>query len=200
MSFSLLLSFIFLITSFSFYVQWPGLYGPNGLLPIHEGNACSTAARSAMTLTCFHDDFGISLDGLVEILLFSLVTLSLFATLAGTIVGRYLFSPVFALLWFGYSNIVTIGDTFTSFQWDILLMETAFLSIFAASNNAWLSHLNYCYRFLAFKLMFLSGIVKLQAQCPTWENLTALEFHFATQCIPTPLAWFAHQMPPFLLR
>lgn len=55
-------------------------------------------------------------------------------------------------------------------------------------------------RFLLFKLMLMSGVVKLQADCPTWNNLTALEYHFATQCLPGPLAWYAHQMHPFLLR
>ena len=38
-------------------------------------------------------------------------------------------------------------------------------------------------RFLLFKLMFMSGIVKIQAECPTWQNLMALEYHFATQCV-----------------
>lgn len=43
-------------------------------------------------------------------------------------------------------------------------------------------------------------MVKVQADCPTWQNLTALEYHFATQCLPGPLAWHAHQLHPFLLR
>jgi hypothetical protein len=55
-------------------------------------------------------------------------------------------------------------------------------------------------RFLLFKLMLMSGIVKIQANCPTWKNLTALEYHFATQCLPGPFAWHAHQLPPILLR
>lgn len=55
-------------------------------------------------------------------------------------------------------------------------------------------------RFLLFKLMFMSGVVKIQANCPTWNNLTALEYHFATQCLPGPFAWYAHQLHPFLLR
>ena len=29
---------------------------------------------------------------------------------------------------------------------------------------------------------------------------TALEYHFATQCIPTPLAWWGAQLPPLFLR
>lgn len=48
--------------------------------------------------------------------------------------------------------------------------------------------------------MFMYGVVKVQANCPTWLDLTALEIHFATQCLPGPLAWHAHQLHPFLLR
>ena len=55
-------------------------------------------------------------------------------------------------------------------------------------------------RYLLFKLMFMSGVVKIQADCPTWKHLTALEFHFATQCLPGPLSWYAHQLHPLLLR
>ena len=40
----------------------------------------------------------------------------------------------------------------------------------------------------------------MQSQCPTWSDLTALAFHFATQCLPTPLAWHAHHMPLLLLK
>ncbi|KAF4101140.1 hypothetical protein G5714_017572 [Onychostoma macrolepis] len=43
--------------------------------------------------------------------------------------------------------------------------------------------------------MFASGVVKLTSRCPTWWGLTALTYHYETQCIPTPLAWFAHQLP-----
>ncbi|KAA0189053.1 hypothetical protein HAZT_HAZT004676, partial [Hyalella azteca] len=50
-------------------------------------------------------------------------------------------------------------------------------------------------RWLLFRLMFASGIVKLQSQCPTWWGLTALTVHYESQCIPTGLAWFAHHLP-----
>ena len=45
-----------------------------------------------------------------------------------------------------------------------------------------------------------SGAVKLTSGDPTWYNLTALAVHFETQPIPTPLAWYAHQLPSFLLK
>jgi hypothetical protein len=43
--------------------------------------------------------------------------------------------------------------------------------------------------------MFESGSVKLLSGDRTWRSLTALDFHFQTQPIPTPLAWYAHQPP-----
>lgn len=33
-------------------------------------------------------------------------------------------------------------------------------------------------RWLAFRLLFSSGILKLTSQCPTWWNLSALNYHF----------------------
>nr|XP_014130589.2 lipase maturation factor 2 [Zonotrichia albicollis] len=37
--------------------------------------------------------------------------------------------------------------------------------------------------------------MKLMSSCPTWWGLTALTYHYETQCIPTPGAWLAHQLP-----
>ena len=47
--------------------------------------------------------------------------------------------------------------------------------------------------------MFLSGIVKLLSGDPTWHDSTALEYHFWTQPLPTPLAWYAAQLPSWML-
>jgi len=45
----------------------------------------------------------------------------------------------------------------------------------------------------------MAGVVKLLSGDPTWRDLTALEYHFWTQPLPTPLAWYAAQLPPWLL-
>jgi uncharacterized membrane protein YphA (DoxX/SURF4 family) len=55
-------------------------------------------------------------------------------------------------------------------------------------------------RWLLFRLMFSSGVVKMTSGCNTWWDLTALDVHFQSQCIPTPLAWYAHHMPKWLLH
>jgi lipase maturation factor 1 len=51
------------------------------------------------------------------------------------------------------------------------------------------------YRWLVFRLFFLSGAVKLGSHDPTWANLTALKYHYHTQPLPTVLAWYADKLP-----
>ena len=60
---------------------------------------------------------------------------------------------------------------------DILLLETGFLTILLAPlrSGASGSHdglMMWLLRWLLFRLMFASGIVKLTSQCPTWWGLT----------------------------
>jgi Lipase maturation factor len=55
-------------------------------------------------------------------------------------------------------------------------------------------------RWLLFRFIFMSGVVKLLSGDPNWRNLSALSYHFLTQPLPTPLAWYAAQLPPSLLK
>jgi hypothetical protein len=48
--------------------------------------------------------------------------------------------------------------------------------------------------------MIGSGAVKLASGDPAWRGLTALIVHYETQPIPTPLAWYAHQLPAWLQK
>uniref|UniRef100_A0A8C3B744 Lipase maturation factor n=1 Tax=Cairina moschata TaxID=8855 RepID=A0A8C3B744_CAIMO len=98
-----------------------------------------------------------------------------------------------------------VGQVFLYFQWDSLLLEAGFLGVLVAPlrlfrwrSAAWRAHDGVTFwlvRWLLFRLMFASGVVKLTSRCPTWWGLTALTYHYETQCIPTPAAWFAHQLP-----
>ena len=47
------------------------------------------------------------------------------------VLGRFT-GPALALLWFVYLSLVNTGSVFMSFQWDILLLEAGFLSLFLA--------------------------------------------------------------------
>jgi hypothetical protein len=83
------------------------------------------------------------------------------------------------------------------FQWDALLVETLFLAVILNIRphvGIWLA------RLLVFRFMLLSGAVKLLSGDAAWRALTALEYHFETQPLPTVAAWYAHQLPHGLLR
>ena len=70
--------------------------------------------------------------------------------------------------------------------------RAGFLAIFLTGGTrivVWL------YRLLLFRFLFLAGVVKLVSGDATWRSLTALQYHFWTQPLPTPLAWYAAQAP-----
>jgi lipase maturation factor 1 len=109
--------------------------------------------------------------------------------------------------WFLYLSLFHLGRDFLGFQWDILLLETAFLAIFFAPGTVFpnLSREEqvpkvplWLLRWLLFRLMFASGVVKLGD--PTWRNLEALNVHYETQPLPTTLAWYVHQLPDWFHR
>ncbi|XP_054706514.1 lipase maturation factor 2-like [Uloborus diversus] len=100
---------------------------------------------------------------------------------------------------------------------DVLLLECGFVAIILAPlgflqnsiKSGFLSSLPHrphdiismwLVKWLLFRFMFSSGVVKLTNMCPTWWGLTALNYHFESQCIPTPLAWYAHHLPTWLLK
>ena len=95
-----------------------------------------------------------------------------------------------------YLSIAGVGQTFTAYQWDMFLIECLFAAAILGRSpvvGIWVL------RLLAFRFMFLSGAVKLLSGDPVWADLTALEYHFETQPLPTLLAPFAHQLPSSVL-
>jgi hypothetical protein len=56
------------------------------------------------------------------------------------------------------------------------------------------------FRWLLFRLLFSSGVVKLLSGDASWRDLTALKYHFETQPLPTWIGWWFYQMPPPALK
>jgi lipase maturation factor 1 len=103
---------------------------------------------------------------------------------------RFLLVLLFVL----YLSFSSVGQEFLSFQWDSLLLEAGFLAIFLGRNSV----IPWMFRWLAFRLYFLSGSVKLLSGDAAWRNLTALSYHYHTQPLPTMLAWYADKLPTSL--
>jgi lipase maturation factor 1 len=115
--------------------------------------------------------------------------------------------PGLAAAWVLYLSLCVVCRTFLNFQWDALLLETGFLALFVAPPR-WRCRVPcrpappgfalFLIRFLLFRLMFSSAIVKLASGDPTWWRLRALDVHYFTQPIPSWTAWYAQQLPSWL--
>ncbi len=121
------------------------------------------------------------------------------------------FSQSWMLLicWICYLSYVSCGQVFLGYQWDSLLLEFGFLGLFFAPwTLEWSPMAAYHLHpfvlglvwLLLFKLMFLSGVVKLKSRDPAWTKLTALSFHYWTQPLPSPLAYFFAKLPMAIQR
>ena len=91
-----------------------------------------------------------------------------------------------------YLSLVNIGQDFTAFQWDSLLLESGFLAIFLPYGSRWII---LAYRLLIGRFMLMGGIVKIASGDATWQNWTALNYHYETQPLPSPLAYYVHHLP-----
>ena len=193
-----LLGLVYAIAFASLAVQVAGLIGPSGLTPAgsYLAWAHSIYGGSAYHLlpTVFWlgaGDAGLRLAAWTGVALGLLVMAGVAtrAALAGA--------------WLLYLSLSVAGQDFLSFQWDALLLETGVLAILWAPPG-WRPGrqlpppsplVRWLLVFLLFKLMFLSGATKLLSGDPTWRQLTALDYHFETQPLPTWVGWYAHQLP-----
>ncbi|XP_074024081.1 lipase maturation factor 2 [Numenius arquata] len=190
----------------SLYVQIPGLYGRDGILPARKvlrpsGKGLWEQLRDFPTLLWLGPQVGLDTELGMELL----CLLGILASFSALLFEPLQDSLLFALLRVLYLSLYQVGQIFLYFQWDSLLLEAGFLAVLVAPlhllkwrSTAWRPHDSVTFwlvRWLLFRLMFASGVVKLTSRCPTWWGLTALTYHYETQCIPTPVAWFAHQLP-----
>ncbi len=194
-----MLAVIYAVAFVSLWVQIVGLIGQDGVQPIKpflaavRDNLGHVAWWRAPTLCWLN-----SSDGFLSFQCAAGVALSALA-LAG--VAQV---PVFALLWLLYLSLTVAGQQFLGYQWDNLLLEAGLLAIFL-SPLQWLAwHPRWAeppritmwlQRWLIFRLMFLSGVVKLASDDPTWRSLTAMTYHYWTQPIPPWTAWYASHWP-----
>ena len=128
----------------------------------------------------------------------------------GVVVSALLIAGLFAgqclvLLWVGYLSLVVAGQPFLGYQWDTLLLEAGFLAILVApwglrldraARGPWPGGI-WLVRWLVFRLMLLSGVVKLTSGDPAWSAWEAMRFHYETQPLPVWTSWHMHQLPPW---
>lgn len=187
-----LLGLIYLSAFVSFGVQAPGLIGSHGILPVSElvdavASRFGSERFFLLPMAFYLNDS----DFAIQAVCWAGAAISLL--LVFNLLPRLSLFLLYAL----YLSLFNGGQVFMSFQWDTFLLEIGFIALllsFAPTPGIWLL------RWLLFRFMFMSGVVKLASGDPNWWNLSALSYHFLTQPLPTPLAWYAAQLPPGVLK
>ena len=202
------LGLIFLIAFVSLWVQVDGLIGSNGTTPVSEFLPAVRAQLGDRALWIMPTLFWLSSsDAFLHVLCGVGVALSVLLI--------FRIAPALSLIGLvvSYLSFAATSDGFLNpyfgYQWDILLIETGFFSIFFAPWQLWPTCKNeappsraaiFLLKLLLFKLMFMSGVVKLTCGEDAWWNLTALDYHYWTQPLPTVLGWWADQSPEWFKK
>ena len=202
------LGVIYLIAFVSLWVQVDGLVGSNGISSVNQflsavrGQVGPRAYGLLPTLCWFN-----SSDAFLHFLCGSGVFCSLL------LIFGIAPAVLLVVLFVSYLSLTIAGQDFFSFQWDVLLLETGFISIFFAPWRLWPRRFSlrpgqaipatapvsqaglFLLKFLLFKLMLMSGVVKLTSGDDSWWNLTALDYHYWSQPLPTVFGWWADKSP-----
>ncbi len=186
---------IYLLAFVAAATQFRALIGEHGILPIPR---YLTGQSFWRTPSVFHLGYSDRL--------FSAVSWFGAALSAAIVAGAADAVPLWAAmvmwltLWVCYLSIVNVGQTWYSFGWESLLLETGFLMIFLGNQDVAPPVLTlWMVRLLLFRVEFGAGLIKLRGD-PCWRDLTCLYYHHETQPMPGPLSWFFHHMPKPLHR
>ena len=193
---------VYLIAFISFWSQAMGLIGAKGIAPAQHTLALMEAAltqdptRSVLDWPSLFWLFGAT-DFAIHICCSLGVIFSLF------LIFGWLPRIAITVLWSSYLSLFVVSSPFLGYQWDTLLLEVSVLAFFYAPHAIKPNLLRekepsslavWMLRLLLFKLILSSGLVKLKSGDKSWQDLTALGYHFWTQPIPHQVSWYAHQM------
>ena len=185
------IAFIYLMAFLVALNQFRPLCGDRGLLPAVDFMK-RVPFRSAPSIFYFFKGDRAYLLCAVAGVLLSLFALSGVSESGGVVRSML----IWFLLWALYLSFVNIGQTFYAFGWESLLLESGFLAIFLGPSHMapqWM--VIWLFRWLAFRVMFGAGMIKLRGD-PCWRDLTCLDYHFESQPMPNPLSRFFHRLPP----
>ncbi|OBF82646.1 hypothetical protein A5791_04215 [Mycobacterium sp. 852002-51163_SCH5372311] len=186
---------IYLIAFVAAAMQFRALIGEHGILPVPRFLAGLSFWKAP---SLFHLRYS---DRLFAAVAWSGAALSA-AIVAGAADAVPLWGAMvmWLTLWVLYLSIVNVGQTWYSFGWESLLLETGFLMVFVGNDRAAPPVLTmWLVRWLLFRVEFGAGLIKMRGdRC--WRDLTCLYYHHETQPMPGPLSWFFHHLPKPLHR
>lgn len=186
-----LLALVYFIAFASLSGQIVGLIGQDGILPVTDLLEYGTTHFGWKRYLAYPTIFWINAGD-------TALTAATWLGCAFSVLLFLNYKTRFSLiaLYILYLSLYHASQTFLNFQWDYLLIEAGFLAIFLTPNSRIIIFL---YRWLLFRLRFMSGLSKIVSNDPGWAGLSALAFYFETQPLPHVGGWYAHQLPEWIL-
>jgi hypothetical protein len=198
------MGFVYVVAFYVAAQQLVPLVGANGLTPValfypRLVHYAGDPFGAFLTLpSLFWLDYS---DTMLRVVPWIGVVLSL-VVLAG-----YANAIMMAVLWMFYLSIVSVGQDWYGYGWEIQMSETGFLCIFLcplldarpfpARPPPW--QIIFLFRWLIIRIMLGSALIKLRGDS-CWTDLTALYYHFETQPIPNPFSRYFHFLPHWALQ
>jgi len=200
--FAFALGAVFLVAFWSWGSQVRGLVGEHGLIPVREQIAAMKNAGGS-----FWQMPSLSWLAAGDFAMIGQCWLG--AALAIAMCAGFFPGACALACWALYLSLMSAGESFANFQWDALLLETslpASLWLPWRRRPAWGDESSaqkigrWLLWWLFVRMILESGIVKLTWGDETWLGCSALDYHFETQPLPLWTAWYAHQLPRWVLR
>ncbi|XP_049758783.1 lipase maturation factor 1 isoform X2 [Elephas maximus indicus] len=205
------LAFVYFVAFLVAFHQNKQLIGDQGLLPSRlylksvqqyfKGRIAWDALSSAPTILWFLD--WSHMDTNLDLLALAGLGISSFVLIAGCAN-----MALMAALWVLYMSLVNVGQVWYAFGWESQLLETGFLGIFLCplwtlsrlpryTPTSWV--VVWGFRWLIFRIMLGAGLIKIRGdQC--WWDLTCMDYHYETQPVPNPAAYYLHRSPWWVHR
>ncbi len=193
------LGFIYAMAFFSLQSQVIGLLGSDGVMPLEKW--LSPLSAPYLRISMFFSDPSLFWLWLSDRALSGAAWLGFLCGVAMVVF------PAKGLLrlacWFLYLSFVNMGGVFFQYQWDALLLEAGMLALLLPwgekhEKKTPRMPVVLLFRFLLFRLLLGSGLLKILSGDPSWLKGSALQYHFETQPLPTVLSYYAAQAPSWL--
>ena len=215
-----LLSVIYLFAFLSIYFQIQGLFGDEGIFPaknllqifVDKNKDKANISFFTLPTLLWYSDYIASVIAVfpyfgyfsnVENTMYILCIIGIFAATSILLNYRILFNMYgFFIMWIIYLNFYLVGQSFFSYQWDLLLLETGFLAfLFAPTTKETLIKISviddiiyHLLKFLLFRFVFAFGIIAYTSTDPFWQNFNVLTVFFQSQPLPNFQSWVFHNL------
>ncbi|CAB9523437.1 Lipase maturation factor 1 [Seminavis robusta] len=113
--------------------------------------------------------------------------------------------PILLTLWICQRSLMSVGGCWYGFGWEPQLAEMGFHALFLVpllslqpiplSNPTPHSIVIWSFRWFLFRIMMGAGLIKFKSNDRKWKDLTAMNYFYETQPVPSVLTRTMHFMP-----